>query len=240
MKNTFYQFVPFLTLVAVSAIFAFCAAPAWAAPEKAKTRVLLLGASVGQTWEVSGLAKRLGDSRFEFEAIQAWQFDKTEALEEVLMRPKRKFKPTKTYLKGFFEPSPAPADIIVIKECAAYFPGDLASYKSMVKKWVGTIKASGKKPSLATIVPVTRKHALGKPGRIESIRQYNDWVREYAAAEKLPLVDLEAALREDAKERFLKEEYTSGDGLHLNRQAYDILDRVLLNASEKIAGTERR
>jgi hypothetical protein len=211
-----------------------------AGTDNAKARVLLLGASVGQEWEVGGIPKRLGNGSFQFEAVQAWQFDKTEALEEVLMRPKRKFKPTRTYLKGFFEPSPAPPDAIIIKECAAYFPGDMARYRSLVPKWVASIKASGKRLALATVVPVTAEHAKRKPGRIEAIREFNDWIKQYAAAENLPLIDLEAALREDAKGRFLKAEYTSGDGLHLNRKAYDVLDRLLLDASAKITGAQGR
>ncbi|MBI2400021.1 MAG: SGNH/GDSL hydrolase family protein [Deltaproteobacteria bacterium] len=240
MKFSIYQISPLLMLLAASTALMILGTASPVFAEKNKTRVLLLGASVGQEWEVEGIPKRLGDSRFQFEAVQAWQFDKTAALEEALMRPKRKFKPTKTYLKGFFEPSPLPPDAIVIKECAAYFPGEMARYKSLIPKWVASIKASGKKPALATVVPVTSEHAIRKPGRIEAIREFNDWIKEYAAAEKLPLVDLEAALRKDAKGRFLKAEYTSGDGLHLNRKAYDVLDRLLLDASAEITGTEGR
>lgn len=241
MKNSIYQISPLLLLLAASAIFALCAAGdrAWAAPGSGKTRVLLLGASVGKSWEVSGIPKRLNDSRFEFEAVQAWQFDKTEALEEILMRPKRKFKPTKTYLKGFFEPSPTPADIIVIKECAAYFPGDLPAYKELVKKWVAAIRAAGKKPAIATVAPVTKARTLASPGKIESIREFNIWIREYAAVEKLPLLDLEAALKTDDRDRLLRDEYST-DGTHLNRKAYDVLDKLLLEASVKASGAERR
>lgn len=229
-------------MIAISMTLAFCAAgsPAWAGKEKDTTKILLLGASVGQEWGVDGMPKRLGNNRFQFEAVQAWQFDKTEALEEVLIRPKRKFKPTKSYFKGFFEPAPMNPDIVIIKECAAYFPGDLVRFKSLVPKWVASIKASGRKPAVATVVPVTSEHAKNKPGRIEAIRAYNDWIREFAATEKLPLVDLEAALREDSKGRLLKAEYTSGDGLHLNRKAYDVLDKTLLNAVMNIAGEEGR
>lgn len=239
MKNFAYQINPLWLLLASAVFLAFTGTAAFAAEQAAKTRVLLLGASVGQDWNVPGLPKRLGDDRFQFEAVQAWQFDKTEALDEVLMRPKRKFKATKTYLKGFFEPSPVKPDIIIIKECAAYFPGDLSSYKTMVKKWVATIRAAGKKPAIATVSPVTRARALKGPGKIESIREFNDWIREYAASEKMPLVDLEAALRTDDKDRFLKDEYST-DGTHLKRNAYDILDRVLLETSVKAAATERR
>lgn len=240
MKTLIYQISPLLLLLAASTIFALSVPEGSAlAAGTGKTRVLLLGASVGKSWEVSGIPRRLNDSRFEFEAVQAWQFDKTEALEEILMRPKRKFRPTKTYLKGFFGPSPKPADIIVIKECAAYFPGDLANYKELVKKWVASIRAAGKKPAIATVAPVTKARALSSPGKIESIREFNNWIREYAAAEKLPLLDLEAALKIDDKERLLRDEYST-DGTHLNRKAYDALDKFLLETAVKASGTERR
>lgn len=221
--------------MAASAIFAVSAAlfPASSGAAEKKIRVLLVGASVGKSWELAGLSKRLNDGSFEFEAVQAWQFDKTEALDEVLLRPKRKLKLNKAYIKGFLEPPPLPADVIIIKECAAYFPGDLSRYKPLVKKWVGDIKAAGKRAALATVVPVTAKHAKGKPGRIEAIREFNDWLREFAATEKLPLVDLEAEVRTNSKERFLRDEYTSGDGLHLNKQAYDAMDRLLLDFARK-------
>jgi len=239
MKNFICQLNPLLLLLTASIALAFTGAPALAGSQEGKTRVLLLGASVGKSWEVSGIPKRLNDNRFEFEAVQAWQFDKTEALDEVLMRPKRKFKPTKTYLKGFFEPSPVKPDVIVIKECAAYFPGDLPGYKAMVKKWVATIRAAGKKPVIATVSPVTKARSLKSPGKIESIREFNDWVREYAANEKMPLVDLEAALWTDEKNRFLKDEYST-DGTHLKRNAYDVLDKLLLDAAVKAVAAEGR
>lgn len=232
MKNLIYRINSLFLLMTASIVLAFTSAPACAETNDGKTRVLILGASVGKSWEVSGLPSRLNDNRFEFEAVQAWKFDKTEALEEVLMRPKRKFKPTKTYLKGFFEPSPQKPDIIIIKECAAYFPGDLASYKQQVKKWVAAIREAGRLPAIATVSPITESRTRVHPGRIESIREFNDWVRRYAEEEKLPLLDLEAAMRADEKSRLLKEEY-SKDGLHLNRKAYDVLDRVLLDMTVK-------
>lgn len=241
MKFSIWQASPLLLVLALSASLAVMGAltPA-AAAGKDKPRVLLLGASVGQEWQIEGLAGRSGDGRFQFEAVQAWKYDKSEVLEEVLLRPKRKYKSAKSYITGFFGPSPVPPDAIIIKECAAYFPGDMPRYKSLIPKWVAEIRASGKLVALATVVPVTSEHAKRKPGRIEAIREYNDWIKSYAASEKLPLVDLEAALREDDKGRFLKAEYTSGDGLHLNRKAYDVLDRVLLGAAARITGAEGR
>jgi len=192
-----------------------------------KTRVMLVGASVGQDWKLQELNERLPNPGYVFESVAVWQYDKTEALEEVLMRPKRKFHPTKTYLKGFFRPSPQPVDIVILKECAAYFPGDLALYKELMKKWVSMVRAAGKEVMIATVAPVTETRAAKQEGKIESILAFNDWARQYAAEQDITLLDLEAALRKGPETRFLKDELTSGDGTHLNRKAYDILDVLL-------------
>ena len=197
-----------------------------------KKRILLLGASVGQTWNLKEFPQRSKNDNYIFESVAAWQYDKTEALEEILMRPKRKFRLTKNYIRGFFEPAPQMPDIIIIKECSAYFPGDLKQYKELMEKWVKRIKDANIEVWLATVVPVTTARADKTKGKIEGIREFNDWLREYARYESITLLDLEAALRKDAEARFLKDEFTSGDGTHLNKEAYDILDKVLLDTCQ--------
>ncbi len=191
-----------------------------------KKQALLLGASVGKAWDLPNFPNRMKNDHYRFETVAAYQYDKTEALEEILMRPQRKFHLTKTYFMGFFKPSPALPNMIILKECAAYFPGDLNSYKALMKKWVAQIRAAKIQVVLATVVPVTQQRAGKKKGQIEEIRAFNDWMREYARTEKIPLLDMEAALRR-ADARFLKDDLTDGDGLHLNKKAYDILDRLL-------------
>jgi len=195
-----------------------------------KTRVVLLGASVGREWNLPDLPGRTGQDGYVFEALAAWQFDKSEILEETLMRPRRKFRLTRTYLKGFLEPSRQPADIIVIKECSAYFPGDLEKYRRSFGEWATAVRQGGRGLVLATVVPVTAERAAGVPGKMEQVREFNDWVREYARREGITLLDLEEALRTDPEKRFLRDDLTSGDGTHLNRKAYDILDPIMLEA----------
>jgi hypothetical protein len=190
-------------------------------------KVLLIGASVGKAWNLPEWPGRVDDKRFRLESIAVYQYDKSEALDEVLMRPKRKFRLTRTYLKGFFKPAPQLPDTIILKECAAYFPGDLERYKTLMAGWVNQVREANIEPVVATIVPVTREHQTTHPGRIEGIRAYNDWIRGYAAQERLPLLDLEAALRTDDTARFLSDDLTNGDGMHLNRKAYDRLDHLL-------------
>jgi hypothetical protein len=193
-------------------------------------RVVLLGASIGQEWNLPELPQRMNERRYTFEALQAWEYDKSEIVEETLMRPARKFRPTRSYLSGFFRPSPQPADVIILKECSSYFPSDLHRNKELIQHWVQEIRQKNITAMLATVVPVTRERAQRNPGKQEGIREFNDWVREYAQQQGLPLLDLERALRADNKERYLRDELTSGDGSHLNRKAYDILDKLLIES----------
>lgn len=194
-----------------------------------KTRVLLLGASVGRAWDISGMSSRKDTGDMEFEMVAVYQFDKTEALDEILMRPKRKPRMNLKYLKGFLRPSPKKPDIIILKECAAYFPGDLQSYKALVRGWVKKIRDNRIKVMLATVVPVTKEKALKREGQIDTILEYNDWVRDFAGKEGITVLDLEAALRVSRDDRYLQEGLADEDGLHLDRKAYDILDGVLLS-----------
>lgn len=204
--------------------------------------VILIGASVGKDWDLAGLPARTGARGATFETVTLYRYDKGEAVKDVLLRPMRPFRPTRSYLRGFFQPTPKVPEIVILKECAAYFPGDLPTYQTMLEKWVRQLDERKIKVAVATVVPVTREHAAAKPGRIETIRAFNDWVRDYASRTNHALLDLEAVLREGEQERFLKAEYTSGDGLHLNRAAYDLLDRRLLEVldSEQRAGSGQR
>jgi lysophospholipase L1-like esterase len=125
-------------------------------------------------------------------------------------------------------------DVIILKECAAYFPGDLEKYKEIIQQMVKRCEDSNVKPVLATVVPVTKEHSLNKPGRLEAILSYNDWIKTYAQKTGLVLIDLELPLRVSEKNRSLRPELTDGDGLHLNRTAYDILDKPFLETLNKI------
>lgn len=202
--------------------------------EERSMHVVLIGASIGKAWNLSDLPRRTGNDRFSFEALQVWEYDKSEAVEETLMRPSRKFRLTATYFKGFLQPAPQPADIVILKECSSYFPGDrdpeLPRKRELFKRWVEEVRAKGIKVVIATVAPITRARAeRDGAAKQQAIRQFNDWVREYAAAQRLPLLDLEQALRADDAQRYLRDDYTSGDGSHLNRAAYDVLDRLMLD-----------
>lgn len=211
--------------------------PALAA-SSAHTTVQLVGASIGQGWKLAEFPRRAGLEHYSFEAVQVWQFDKSEAIAAALARPHRVFKPTWGYVKGFFQPPPAPVDVVIIKECSSYFPSDARAGQAMIARWTEQVRAAGKKVWLATVVPVTHARSQRDAGKQESLVAYNEWVRRYAKRESIPLLDLEAAMRTDDRRRYLREEFDVGDGSHLNERAYAVLDRALMSIVCDAAGNK--
>ena len=241
------------------------------AMEKPK-HIVLLGASVGKAWNIESLPKRLSQSNpkspssptspsnptnprfsvvdpnnspsasrlavfpYRFEYVGEYQFDKSKVLQQILERKENK------------------PEAIIIKECAAYFPGDFSNYQALMKKWIKQCKQSAVIPIPATVVPVIKddsmktrvkdmiKRILGRSTsdqRLMSILQYNDWIKSYAQEESLVVLDLEAALRTSKEDRSLRLDLHAGDGLHLNEKAYRLLDPFILSALGDLFGRER-
>lgn len=157
----------------------------------ADKRIIFIGASVGKAWRLHVVFPRV-------RTLALYEFDKSPLVRQAIaLHP----------------------DVIIIKECAAYFPSS-AVQRDLVERWVQQIRAAQIRPVLATVVPVTRGHALRNVGRAEAIREFNDWLRQLAAAQQVPLLDLEAAVRRSAEERYLVDGLDTGDGLHLARTTY--------------------
>jgi hypothetical protein len=193
-----------------------------------KKHVVLLGASVGQAWNIEALPDRVAAAQgYRFEYVGEYAFDKTEALMKILQRKQNK------------------PDAILIKECAAYFPGDLGQYQELMKGWIKECRKAGVVPVPTTVVPVVSsknkpwkdrlkdfiKTMLGRPTtatQLEGIFRYNDWIKEYAMQEGLTVLDLEAPLRTSQDDRSLRVDLHSGDGLHLNSRAYAMLDAIVV------------
>jgi len=195
-----------------------------------KRRIVLLGASVGKGWQIERLPARANNDEYIFEYAGVYSFDKTQALHSLLGR----------------EEGTRPGAII-LKECAAYFPGELSHYKKLILQWIADCEARGVIPIPATVVPVARSDAfvdqakdfikvslLGRQTRIEAIIEYNDWIRQMAQEKGLIVLDLEAALRVSDKDRHLRADLHSGDGLHLNEKAYTILDTIVYPTLDKL------
>ncbi|HXJ89155.1 MAG TPA: GDSL-type esterase/lipase family protein [Candidatus Binatia bacterium] len=191
------------------------------------THVVLIGASIGQAWHLAEWPGRVKVTGFSAESVPAWQFDKSVVLEEVLMRPARKFHPTRTYLRSLFQAPPRKPDLVILKECSSYFPGDLSIYQRSIQDWVSRLQGKQIKVILATVVPVTRSRAGQDPGKQEGLLNYNEWVRGFAGQHGLDVLDLEAALRSNDSDKYLREDFAAKDGSHLNSAAYTVLDQTL-------------
>lgn len=191
------------------------------------THIVLVGASIGQSWQLAGWPDRVHQPDFTAESVAAWQFDKSAALDEVLMRPKRKFRLTRSYVRSLLRPPPKRPQIVILKECSSYFPGDLDAYMASIHSWVQRLREARIRPIVATVAPVTKARAERDPGKQSALIEFNHRVRAYASREGIPVLDLESVLRAESGGSFLRDEFTSGDGSHLNATAYRHLDRAL-------------
>ena len=201
-----------------------------------KIHITLIGASVGKSWNLPELPARIHNTNYHFEYIGLYQFDKTPALKELIARNTNK------------------PNAIVLKECAAYFPGDVtfAETKSLIKKWVNSCQQNNIVPVLATVCPITEvrdeRYKTTNPLKryvkrllnismmtcMDRIREYNDWIKRFAAENNLSVLDLEAPLSISREERYLDAKFAKPDGLHLNETAYETLDKIVVPTLDTI------
>jgi lysophospholipase L1-like esterase len=160
----------------------------------------------------------------EFRAL--YQFEKAPVVEEILVRG---HKP----------------DMVVLQECAVYFPGPLEDYQARFYRWIQQLKAAGIRPVIATTVPpaasqgwwqnlkdFVKVRVLRRESQYAQVVAFNRWLRELAQAEGIALLDLEQALRSSETDLHMHEAFNAGDGIHLNDQAYRALDKLLLELLE--------
>ena len=169
--------------------------------------VVLVGASVGESWDFPSLPARVGalNSTFGFRA--KFGYDKQDVLERLMA-------------------GPTMPDKVIVKECAAYMPRELDNAVGKIPGWVDMLKSRQIVPILATCCPVTEANDKANPGRQEAIEKFNDFIRNYAADHGLQVLDLEKTLRVNDTDRRLREEFAQTDGLHLISEAYTALDRI--------------
>ena len=213
------------------------AEPPATAPDAAPRplRIVLIGASIARGWQLDGFAARTGRSDVAVEYVGEYGFDKSKSLAAVLARAGDR------------------PDVVILKECGAYFPGDQAAYEAMIRRWVDALRAAGVVPVVATVGPVAapqgvvaslkdfvKRWVLRREDQNAAIARYNAWLRGYAAEQKLAVLDLEAALSAAEGGPHLDPRYDGGDGLHLSEQAYPILDRELGRLIDRIERPARR
>lgn len=176
-----------------------------------KKYVVLIGASIGKTWNLPFLALRKNNINVDYGYRGTDSFDKEEVIMKLL---NTKIRP----------------DIVIIKECAAYFPRDTNESIRKILVWVELLQKENIVPVLATTVPVTKYNDNNNKGRQNSINEFNNMIREYAYKNGLPVLDLQQVVEDKSEKHYLREEFAATDGLHLNKRAYnEFLDEEIMN-----------
>jgi len=183
--------------------------------ELENAKIALVCASVCAAWNIGEHFPQL-----DIKVYDEYQFDKGYRIQEILDSEK--------------------PDIMIIKECAAYFPPDsqgtsMSAYQDLIRDWVNLCRGQGVIPVLTTVVPIDPDNPSNAgQGQLDSILEYNDWIKQYCSDEDISVLDLEKALRISDTNRALNPEYDSGDGLHPNERAYtEKLDGILIPALER-------
>lgn len=189
----------------------------------AEKNIVFIGASTGNRWKLPDFPRRVNAPEYDIEFMKIYQFDKSPLVDQVLKRPQK-------------------PDAVIIKECAVYFPGQQDVYKKQFAGWIAALRQAGIKPMIATVVPPAESQGfvadakafikvrlLGREDQYRQVVDFNNWLREFAQKEHIPVVDLEQALRRSDTDRHMVDRFNSGDGIHINKEAYDLLDGVLLN-----------
>lgn len=117
------------------------------------------------------------------------------------------------------------------------YPAALERIKADYLQMISKARAAGIRPILAT--EVTLSEAVGLKGRLAAfvgklrgktgyaakinapVRAANEWLRQYARAEKIQVLDIEKLM--DDGEGFRNTDYTSDDGTHISAEGYAAL-----------------
>jgi len=209
-------------------VFAVLAVGVWLATATGELmaeskHIVYIEASTVNNWKLDGFAARTGIGRYRFEVLREYDFDKSRVVAQAFAGASR-------------------PDVVIVQECSAYFPGDLEAYKHQYRDWIVDIRARGTQSVIATVVPPARsrgwwqdgkdfikERVLGRPSQYEQVLAFNEWLRSLGVELSVPVFDLEPIVRMNEVDRHMRAEYDEGDGIHLNRVAYERLDRALLD-----------
>ena len=186
------------------------------------TRVVFLGASVTQMWNLERYFP-------EYETINAgmgWNLAGQELLRfdvDVIDRD---------------------PDIVVIKPCAINFgaswrgvlePVDPARVRGALAMMVDLARAHSIEPVLCTPVPVGEDYAShhAKFELEKNVVELSRWIREFGAEHGVEVADFHQELSGD--DGFMRSEFRR-DGLHVNEQGYDAMADVLAPVLSRVAG----
>ena len=133
----------------------------------ADAKIAFMCASVGSNWNINEHFPDLNITVYD-----EYQFDKGNVIRDILQSDK--------------------PDIMIIKECAAYFPPEtsIEAYKNLIRDWVNLCRGEGVIPVLTTVVPIDPDNPNNWEGQLESLLEFNDWIRDYCGDENIPVLAL--------------------------------------------------
>jgi len=114
-------------------------------------------------------------------------------------------------------------DAVVIKFCSINVRPTLPNsvLRDAMTMMVGLARSAGIKPIVCTIIPAGKPEAhIGDFSVVNTLGEFNEWVRGFAAENELPLIDYAGAIADDSG--FLPREYST-DPVHVNERGYEIL-----------------
>lgn len=186
--------------------------------------VVIIGASYAKGWEVTRLAGR---------SIRNYGVagEETSAVLARFERDVVAHRPSVVIIWGFIND--------IFRASPAELPAKLETIKSNLRRMVEISRENGITPILATEVTIRGKNTVkdtvagwigsltGKTGYPEYINSHvqsvNEWMRQYAQANGILLLDLQPVLAERSGLR--RKEYATDDGSHLTAAAYEALTR---------------
>jgi len=172
-------------------------------------RVVFVGASITEGWDFQRYF-----AGYDFRKVINYDVDKTAVWDQV---------------------EALDADVVVVKECAAYFNAGggtpLSEYYRIMERMAALIDRSHAIPVFATTVPVDVGFGGCTQAQLNDIRTFNSWVKNYCNTHGLVCLDLYAAVADNDGQ--LPTDCHNGDGLHPNRRGYDKLSPAVIPALER-------
>lgn len=188
------------------------------------TDIVIIGASYAKGWQTTSLAGR---------SVSNYGVggEETTAMLARFERDVVANRPSAVIIWGFIND--------IFRSTPEELPGKIEIIKSNLTRMVDIARSAGITPILATEVTMRGKNTFkdtvagwigaltGKRGYPEYINGHvqhvNDWLRQYASANKIVLLDLQPVLAEPGGLR--RKEYATDDGSHLPPAAYEALTR---------------
>jgi hypothetical protein len=174
----------------------------------ADQRVVFVGASITEAWDFAAYFPG-----YDFRKVICFDWDKTQVWSQVAAL------------------SP---DIVVVKECGAYFYTDggtpLSEYENCMTQMVASARNIGAVPVLATTLPIDVDQGGCTQAQLNDIITFNNWVRNYCTSNGLKCMDYYDQIADDDGQ--LPSNYHDGDGLHPNSAGYDVLSPIVIPTLE--------